>query len=121
MSFKPDPKKQVQEIIFSRKRVKDAHPSAFFNNAIVERSASQKHLGIYLDEKLDFNAHIKEKINKAHRGIGLIRKLQSRLPRNPLITIYKSFIRLHLDYGDILYDPPTNDCFSKKVFNTMQQ
>ena len=40
------------------------HP-VFFNDTIVERSTSQKHLGIHLDEKLDSNAHIKEKISKA--------------------------------------------------------
>ena len=84
MSFNPDPKKQAQEVIFSRKRVKDCHPSVFFNDIIVERSTSQKHLGIHLDEKLDFNAHIKEKISKAYRGIGIIKKLQSKLPRNVL-------------------------------------
>ena len=66
MSFNPDPKKQAQEVIFSRKRVKDCHPSVFFNDTIVERSTNQKHLGIHLDEKLDFNAHIKEKISKRY-------------------------------------------------------
>ena len=70
----------------------------------MEQSKSQKHLGILLDEKLDFNAHIKEKISKANRGIGIIKKLQSKLPRNAPLTIYKSFIRPHLDYGDIVYD-----------------
>ena len=95
-SFNPDPKKQAQEVIFSRKRVKDCHPSVFFNDTIVERSTSQKHLGIHLDEKLDFNAHMKEKITKACRDIGIIKKLQSKLHRNALLTIYKSFIRPHL-------------------------
>lgn len=31
------------------------------------------------------------------------------LPRNALLTICKSFIRLHLDYSDIAYDQSTND------------
>ena len=63
MSFIPDHKKQSQEVIFSRKRMKDCHPSVFFSDAIVERSTS--HLGIHLDEKLDFNAPIKEKIKQS--------------------------------------------------------
>ena len=59
-----------------------------------------------LNEKLDFNAHIKEKISKAYRGIGMIKKLQSKLSGNALLTIYKSLIRPHLDYyGDIVYRP----------------
>ena len=108
MSFNPDPQKQAQEVIFSRKRVKDCHESVFFND-------SQKHLGIHLDEKLDFNVHIREKISKACRGIGTIKKLQSKPPRNALLTIYKSCIRHHLDYGDIVFDQPTNDSFCKKL------
>ena len=101
--------------LFSRKRVKDCHPSVFFNDAVVEQPTNHKYLGIHLDKKLDFNAHIKEKISKANRGIGMIKKLQSNLPRNALFTIYKSFIRPHLDYGDIVYDQPTNDSFCKKT------
>ena len=103
MSFNPDPKKQAQ-VIFSRKRVKDCHPLVFFNDAVKEQSTNQKHLGIHLDEKLDFNA-----------DIGIIKKLQSKLPRNALLTIYKSFIRPHLDYGGTIYDQPINDSFCKKL------
>ena len=64
--------------------MKDYHPSFFFNDTIVEQSTSQKYLDIYLDEKLDVNAHIKEKISKANRGIVIRKKLQSKLPTNAL-------------------------------------
>ena len=49
------------------------------------------------------------------KGISLLRKLQSILPRTSLLTIYKSFIRPHLDYGDVVYDQPSNDAFSNKL------
>ena len=39
----------------------------------MEQPTSQKHLGIHLDGKLDLNAHIKEKVSKASRGIGIIK------------------------------------------------
>ena len=65
---------------------------------------SQKHLGTHLDEKLDFNARIKDKISKAYRGTGIIKKLQSNLSINALLTICISFIRPHLDYGDTVCD-----------------
>ena len=54
-------------------------------------------------------------MKKAMKGIGLLRKLQSILPRTSLLTIYKSFIRPHLDYGNIVYDQPSNDVFSDKL------
>ena len=44
---------------------------------------------------------------------GLLRKLHNFLPRAALTTIYKAFIRFHLDYGDILYDQVYN-VFSPK-------
>ena len=81
----------------------------------------QKHLGLHLDEKFNFNYHIKEKICKAVQGVGVIRKLSKILPQNSLITIYKSFVRMQLDYGDALYDQPNNESFARKlkVFSTM--
>ena len=32
-----------------------------------------------------------------------------------LLTIYKSLIRPHLDYGDIIYDQPSNNRLSEKT------
>ena len=44
MSFNPDPSKQAQEVIFSRKHQKIIHPSIYFNNNPIESVSSQKHL-----------------------------------------------------------------------------
>ena len=71
----------------------------------------QKHLGMHLDEKLNSNTHIKEKIAKANKDIGMICKLAHVLPRESLVTIYKLFVRPHIGYGDIIYDQPNNDSF----------
>ena len=35
----------------------------------MEQSTSQMDLGIHLDEKLNLNAHVKEKISKANGGM----------------------------------------------------
>ena len=37
------------------------------------------------------------------------------MPQKSLITIYKAFLRPLIDYGDIIYDQPQNDYFSKKL------
>ena len=36
------------------------------------------------------------------------KKMSGFLPRHSLITLYKSFIQLHLDYADIMYNQPNN-------------
>ena len=96
MQFNLDSNKQTNEVIFSRKTSSNnlSHPPIKFSN--------QKHLGIVLDSKLNFNAHVDQKIKKCNRIICLTRQLSINLPRNALLTIYKSFVRPHLDYGDIL-------------------
>ena len=61
MSFNPNITKQVQEIIFSRKKNNTSHPSLCFNNTPIERKSVQKHLGLFLDKKLSFLEHIDKK------------------------------------------------------------
>ena len=96
MNFNPDSSMQAQEVIFSREHQKISHPSIYFNNNSIESVSSQKHLGMILDTKLNFQEHIKNILNKVNKTTGLLRKLQNILPRGSLLTIFKSFVRPHL-------------------------
>ena len=69
---------------------------------------------MFLDFKLTFQEHLENMLNKVNKTIGLLRKLQNTLPRLSLLTIYKSFIRPHLDYGNIIYDLKRMCFFNKK-------
>ena len=115
MSFNPDPLKQATQVLFSRRQKMENHPDLTFNGVTVKGVPNQKHLGLVLDSSLKFNEHIKLATGKAMKGIGLIRKLHQYLPRSSLLTIYKAFIRPHLDYGDVIYDQPSNTKFSNKI------
>ena len=115
MSSNPDPKKQAQEVIFSRKSKATSHPPLVFNNNNVMQAASHKHLDIILDTRLSFEKHLETVICKINKTIGIIRKLQNLLPRSALITLYKAFVRPHLDYGDIFYDQARNESFHLKL------
>ena len=107
MSFNYDLNKQDQEVVFSRKLNKSSHPKIFFNNAPVVCVSWQKHLGMFLEEILNFSYHIKEKISKVMKGIGIIKKLSKTLTWYAVITVYKSLLRPQLDYGDIIDDQPS--------------
>ena len=76
---------------------------------------SQKHLGVVLDNRLSFEDHLNMILNKVNKTIELLRKLQNILPRSAQLTIYKSFIRPHLDYADIIYDQAYNASFHQKL------
>ena len=68
-----------------------------------------------LDKKLNFDEHLSKVESKVNKTIGIIRKLQNVLPRPALHTIFRSFIRPHLDYGDIIYDKACNESFHAKL------
>ena len=110
MSFIPDINKQEEKVIFSCKLQKSNHPSLMLNSTTVTQSEIQKHLGMFLDSKLNFKEHIQNVLSKVSRIIALLRKPQKSLQRL-LLIIYKSFIRSHLDFGDIIYDQAYNVSF----------
>ena len=115
MSLNPDLAKQAQEVILSRKTNKIVHLPIYFNSVIFKLTHTQKHVGLQLDSKLSFIEHTNNKTSKATKALGLLRKLQPILPCTSLLTIYKSFVRRHLDYGDVIYDQPSNASFSNKI------
>ena len=116
MSFNPDPQKQAVELLFSKKRNEIDHPVILFNNIPVKKVNEHKHLGMILDSKLSFSAHIKAAISKARKGIGLLKYLSKYLPRHTLSELYKLYVRPHLDYGDVIYHIPPKVCeFSQNI------
>ena len=40
MTFNPDPTKQTQEVIFSKKTSESFHPKLYFNKFVVEKNAN---------------------------------------------------------------------------------
>ena len=113
MSFKPDPSKPAQNIIFIRKLKTVPHPSITFNNNILCPCSAQKHLGLVIGSKLTFK-HIKHILSKINKSIGLL-KFQPVLPRSQLLTIYKTFICSHFDYSDVTYDQSYKSLFHEKL------
>ena len=53
------PTKQAQELIFYRKVQTTNHPTFFLNQDVVRQTSIQKHLGMFLDSKLNFSEHLK--------------------------------------------------------------
>ena len=115
MSFNPDLSKQAQEVLFSKKKNISYHPDLYFNQTKVKVVPAQKHLGLILDNKLNFNLHLKTVIDKITKSINVLRKLRFHIPRHFLITFYKSFIRSQLEYADVMYDRPSIATFSDRL------
>ena len=80
MSFNSDIIKQAQGIKFTRE--------------------ISKQFGIILENCLPFEENLEIILNKVNKTIGLLCKLHNILPRAALLTIYKDFVRPHLDYDN---------------------
>ena len=112
MSFKLVPSKQAQEVLYSNEAKKTDHPSVIFNGNIVQTSANQKHLGLILDKT--FNDYIASKLTTVNKLTITLRKTYRYISRNSFITIYESFVGLHLAYADVIFDKPSNVTFSNE-------
>ena len=111
ISFNPDPSKQAQEIVFSRKLQNRNYNSVYFNHNSVQQVLSQKLLGMYVDTILNFQEHLNNALSKTNKTIGLF----DFFPRQSLVQVYKAFVRPHLDYEDVIYDQSYNESFHQKM------
>ena len=64
---------------------------------------------------MTFDEHLKVITTKVNKTIGLLWKFQKAFPRSVLMTMYKTFVRPHLDYGNIIYDQAYNEAFHQKL------
>ena len=91
MSVIPNPFKQAEEFIFSRKW-KKYYPLLVSNNSNILQTTSQKHLDIKLGAWLDFREHLKWGEKKTDKTFGFLHKLQNISPKAALIAIYIAFL-----------------------------
>ena len=115
MQFNPDLNKQANGVYFSRKFNAGVYLLVDLNNSPAQLCESHKHLRIALDKYFNFHEHIAKKIKICSKLIGTIKHLSFHLPHKSLLTIYKSIVRPHLDYGDIIYDNPENETLINKL------
>ena len=109
MFFNPDLTKQAVEVIFSVKTKESGHPELIFNGIPVSREGNAKHLGVFLDTRLNFSKHIRESVNKATKGLSLLTYLSKYVSRKVVDLSYKLYVRPHLDYGDVIYHNQRSD------------
>ena len=76
---------QAQEVVFPKRPRESFHPKLYFNKSVAEKVQTQKHLRLKLDKKLSFKEHLKDKLAKVNRGIGILKKLSGFLPRHSLL------------------------------------
>ena len=58
-----------------------------------------------LDQQLSYSQHVKKMSCKIHRGLAIMRRVKSFIPRDSLIRLADSLVNTHLDYcSPLLYN-----------------
>ena len=75
------------------------------NVTTLERVNEEKDLGVTFDARLSFESHISEKVNKANRMMGIIRRTYINLNCHNFKLLYKALVRSHLEYANSVWYP----------------
>jgi len=99
---------KTESMLISKYIHKPDSPPLFMKNQQITEVPEHKLLGVILSNDCSWSAHIKYVTEKAWKRINVIRSLKFTLNRRSLETIYLSFIRPLLEYGDVIFDNLTN-------------
>ena len=69
----------------------------------LERTAIERDLGIYIDEKLLFSDHITNQVNKANRALGALKHTFKYIDTYSFKCLYKCLIRPYLEYASVAW------------------
>jgi len=73
--------------------------------SVLEHLNYIKDLRVTFDSELKCNLHIEEKVNKAYSVLGLIYRNFKYLSKNTLVMLYKTLVRLYLEYANCAWSP----------------
>ena len=65
----------------------------------------QKDVGVIIYSNLEFDKHIKQKINRANGIMAVIRRSFTTLNQNNVVPLYKALVRRRLDYAMSIWSP----------------
>ena len=69
------------------------------NNQILAEVSDAKYLGVYIDNKLQWETHINNIKLRLSKGIGILAKIRHYVPSTVLRSLYFTFINSHTDYN----------------------
>ena len=94
--------KKTHFMIFSRQKI-EQNPIIKINNFPIKRVHEARFLGVIVDDKLTWSAHIRALKSKMSRYIGIMYKIKSKIPVNIRLQIYHSFVQSHLNFCSLVW------------------
>ena len=75
------------------------------NSNKLEITLQEKDVGVTFTEDLKFDNHINNAVKKANQMVGLIRRSFEYLDKDMFLQLYKSIVRPHLEYANVVWHP----------------
>jgi hypothetical protein len=73
----------------------------------LEVTSEERDLGVIVDDTLKYDKHAESTANKGTSILAMIRRAYVYLDGPSLVLLYKSLIRPHLEYGNVVWAPVT--------------
>lgn len=97
--------KKCNVITFSRKN-KQINYNYKLDGNIIGRVSEVRDLGVILDSKLSFSAHVSMTTDKAYKMLGFIFRTCTDFKQpSTIITVYNAYVRSLLEYASIVWNP----------------
>ena len=88
------------------REIPDSSDMAYkLNGQELETVTEEKDIGVFIDNRLNFDKHISEKVKKANCMFGIIRRNFQFLDNEMFNLLYKTYVRPHLDYASSAWAP----------------
>ena len=94
---------KTKSMTISNKNVPVHHPPLYFDGEEIIKVDRHKHLGITLSSDLTWQSHVDDIVSKADTKLNIMSRLYYLLYRKTLETMYTSFVRPTLEYGDTIW------------------
>ena len=103
--------------LFSPRNIPDSNCllNITINNQPISKVTNCKYLGIVIDEKLKWDAHIESLYKKLIKYTGIFYKIRNVLPRSCLRKLYYALVHPHILYGIEIY-ANTSDSLLDKLY-----
>ena len=75
------------------------------NGAALEETEAEKDLGVYMDPNLKFRRQAAAAVSKASQVLAVIRRSFQLLDKSTMPVLFKTLVRPHLEYGNIVWEP----------------
>ncbi len=103
------------QLPFNTGKCKSHHPGrtnsrhmCSLNGHNLEQIHQMKDLGVIVDDQLKFHNHTSAAVNKSNQILAIIKNSFMHLDIVTVLLLYKSILRPHLEYGNLIWGPTIN-------------